>query len=343
MSPLQDLQATIERIRNRPFPANEREIETKVIMPLLSALGWDVHGDDVRYQYRVGGTRNRGQGVVDIALCGARGALCLIEVKSTNEQLNEHVNQLLGYAFYEEVVLCVLTNGREWWLYLPREMGEPEARRFAQLNLKTDALDALPEQMLLFLSKENLESGQAERAGRERLLDMRRSAQREVDPDSQESETLLLSEVPNGRPTQQRASSVRVYGVRLWGQFRRARHWSSTYWLLVNAIYRRHPGGFFGRISNLRGSMYPWFAYQEEACSTPSSQSWACISCHRFTHTSSNDHFCLFCHQFFPEDGRPVYVDVKGTSVALKRKSEKLLETFGYPSNDPRIWEIVTE
>ena len=267
----------------------------------------------------------------------------MIEVKSTNEQLDEHVNQLLGYAFYEEVVLCVLTNGREWWLYLPREMGEPEARRFAQLNLETDALDVLAEQMLLFLSKENLESGQAERAGRERLLDMRRSAQREVDTDSQESETFSLSEDLRERLRRTRSPSSRIYGVRLWGEFQKARHWVDAYWLLVNEIYTRHSGGFFERISNLRGSRYPWFAYQKEACSTPSSQRWACISCRSFCHRFITYSACLFCQSSFPEDGRPVYVHVNGSSVVFKRKAKRLLETFGYPGDDPRIWEIVTE
>ncbi len=341
--PFQDLRATIERIRSRPFPGNKREIENKVIMPLLNAVGWDAHGDDVRYQYRVGGTRNRSRYVVDIALLGRRGALCLIEVKSPNEPLERNVNQLLGLVFYEEVVLCVVTNGREWCLYLPREVGEPETRRFVQWNLGTEALDVLEEEMLLFLSKVNLESGQAERAGRRRLLDMRRSAQREGAPDSQESETFSLSEDLRERLRRTRSPSSRIYGVRLWGKFQKAQHWVDTYWLLVNEIYTRHPGGFFERISNLRGSRYPWFAYQKEACSTPSSQRWACISCRSFCHRFITYRACLFCHSSFPEDGRPIYVHVNGSSVVFKKKAKRLLETFGYPGDDPGIWEIVTE
>ena len=148
---------------------------------------------------------------------------------------------------------------------------------------------------------------------------------------------------PRERSNRQRAPAPRISGVRLWGKFKKARYWSYAYWLLVNEIYRRHPGEFFERIRNLRGSKYPWFAYQEEACSTQSPEKWVCISCRSFGQRSFTYHACLLCHQFFPEDARAIYVHVDGTTVALKRKSEKLLETFGYSSNDPGIWEIVTE
>ena len=373
MSPPQDLKTAIERIRSTPFPDNERAVEIKVILPLLSALGWDVHGAEVRYQYKVGGTRSREQGVVDIALFGARGALCLIEAKNTDEQLDKHVSQLLGYAFYEGVVLCVLTNGREWWLYLPREVGKPETRRFAQLNLGTDTLDALAEQMLLFLNKKNLESGEAEKAGKERLLDKRErdiwkqmlekphkgllqtitdciEQETGIRP-SQTRVTALLSETsfdvtipsqgasltgkkdveghsaqgtPNApQPTdgkRKRAPAIKISGVRLWGQFKEVRRWADAYVLLANEIYTRHPNEFFEKVSNLGGSKYRRFAYNEEACTT------------------------LANPANFLENSNPrIYVLSHGSADTFEKRSKKLLETFGYPSDDTNIWEIVTE
>ncbi len=58
--------------------------------------------------------------------------------------------------------ICVLTTGLEWWLYLPREAGQPQGRRFTVLKLMEDPLEQLMEDLSAFLSKEKLLSGQAE-------------------------------------------------------------------------------------------------------------------------------------------------------------------------------------
>ena len=370
----QELKTVIERIRITPFPDNERAVEIKVILPLLGALGWDVHGAEVRYQYKVSGTRSRSQGVVDIALFGPRGALCFIEAKNTDERLDNYVSQLLGYAFYEGVVLCALTNGREWWLYLPREGGKPETRKFAQLNLETDTPDDLAEQMQLFLAKSNLESGKAERAGKERLLDKRERdvwkqmlerphrglVQTITDHIEQETGTrpsqsrvaALLSETSFDAPVLSSVSTLankddaasrakqgasdtasasggkrkvapptKVKGVRLWGDFKEANSWNSAYASLANELYKKHPDEFFQKVESLgRGSKFPWFSYDKEACSK------------RYNPAKPL------------EDSHPtIFAFVSMSANNLVTRSRKLLETFGYPSDDANIWEVVTE
>ncbi len=373
MSSSQDLKSAIKRIRSTPFPDNERAVEIKVILPLLSALGWDIHGAEVRYQYKVSGTRSRSQGVVDIALSGARGALCFIEAKNTDERLDNYVSQLLGYAFYEGVVLCALTNGREWWLYLPREGGKPETRKFAQLNLEADTPDDLAEQMQLFLAKSNLESGKAERAGKERLLDKRERdiwkqmlerphrglmltitdhiEQETGTRPSQSRVAALLSEtsfdapvlgsvsnlvkqgdaaganqsmsdgtsIPGGK--RKIASPTRVKGVRLWGEFKEDSTWSLAYASLANELYKKHPDEFFQKVESLgRGSKFPWFSYKKEACSRGYSQAKPLVDSHP-----------------------TIFAFVSMSAHNLVKRSEKLLEMFGYPSDDTNIWEIITE
>ena len=367
MSNSQDLKTVIERIRSTPFPDNERAVEIKVILPLLSTMGWDVHGAEVRYQYKVGGTRSRSQGVVDITLFGARGALCFIEAKNTDERLDNHVGQLLGYAFYEGVVLCALTNGREWWLYLPREGGKPETRKFAQFNLGTDTSVDLAEQMQLFLSKANLESGQAEKSGKERLLGSRERdiwkqmleksdgglveaimsrIEREtgIRP-TQSRVAALLSETQFGvstssrnvggdieiaRPEQKEVKTEpkklvmtpppKIYGVRLWGQLKEVRNWSAAYLLLAGELYRRHPDKFLETTRVLSGSKYPWFSYEKEACSTAVREA------------------------KLLEDSSPrIYVLIPGKVEIIRKMTKRLLEAFGYSSDDKNIWEIIIE
>ena len=371
----QVLKSAIERIRSTPFPDNERAVEIKVILPLLSALGWDVHGDRVRYQYKVGGTRSRSQGVVDIALLGARGALCFIEAKNTDERLDNHVSQLLGYAFYEGVVLCALTNGREWWLYLPREGGKPETRKFAQMNLEADTLDDLAEQMQLFLARNNLESGQAERAGKERLLGKRerdiwkqmlesphrglvqtisdhieqetgtRPSQSRVaallsetsfgtavlgsdagagvaEDEKTETETSMSSAASSTDVKRKRSPAKKIYGVRIWGEYREVKNWVAAYVMLANELYKRNTEDFYSKVVTLgrgKASKYPWFSYEKEECSTP-----------------------LLPAKYLEASNPRIFVYVHGSADVTIRKIDRLLEVFGYSSDDTNIWETVT-
>lgn len=152
------LQERLEKIRSSPEPQNEESAKLKVLAPILQDLGWDPYGPEVLYEYSVGGG---GSGRVDIALRGATGIVAMIEAKAPNSKLDGHVTQVLGYAFHEGVDICVLTTGLEWWLYLPRESGDPAKRRFAVLKLNEDPLEQLGDDLSAFLSKENLVGGQA--------------------------------------------------------------------------------------------------------------------------------------------------------------------------------------
>lgn len=100
---------------------------------------------------------------MDIALRGPDRIVALIEAKTPGSDLNSHVGQVLSYAFHEGVDVCVLTTGLEWWLYLPRESGPPQERRFAVLRVSEDPVEQLLEDFGAFLSREMLVNGQAER------------------------------------------------------------------------------------------------------------------------------------------------------------------------------------
>ena len=85
------------------------------------------------------------------------------------------MKQVLGYAFYEGINICVLTNGPEWRIYLPKEDGPPEERCFANLNLLNGPIERLAEDLEAFLGKENLLSKRSERRAKE-VLKARRQA-----------------------------------------------------------------------------------------------------------------------------------------------------------------------
>ncbi|MCY3967965.1 MAG: hypothetical protein OXF21_05300 [bacterium] len=171
-----DLKDVLEKIRSSACPPNEASAKFHVIAPILRALGWDdSDGEQVLFEYSVGGGKKGGR--VDIALKGKGKVLALIEAKAPNADLDTHVEQVLGYAFYEGVELCVLSTGQEWWLYLPLESGPPPKRRFAVLKLDEDPLEQLAEDFERFLGKNNLSSGQSHSQAK-RVLDASLEADR---------------------------------------------------------------------------------------------------------------------------------------------------------------------
>jgi len=169
------LREELERVRSMPLPSNEEMAKIQIVLPVLDALGWDTRDPtEVVYEYQVGaggrGSRGGG-GKADIALFSRPDRpVVIIEAKTPGQEFNSrHVEQVLGYAYYEGVTICVLTNGSDWWLYLPREGGQPVERRFAELKLREDPLDELERQLRAFLGRRALLGDGAEKQARKAL------------------------------------------------------------------------------------------------------------------------------------------------------------------------------
>ena len=163
------LRDTLDNISSSPVPPNEQEVITEILL-VVQGLGWDPL-NDVKQEYPVSGGR------IDIALLGPERVVAFIEAKAPRVTLGSHILQVVKYAFHQGVDICVLTNGLEWWLYLPREPVPFEERRFATLKIREDPTVRLAERLDAFLSKHNLVSGRALRAARQ-ALECTRSDQR---------------------------------------------------------------------------------------------------------------------------------------------------------------------
>lgn len=165
------LRETLETIRNGPTPGNEESAKMWIMAPILQDLGWRPF--DIQWEYKVG----RSKGRVDAALMGEKGAAAFIEAKAPGSRLDDHVEQVLGYAFQEGANICALTTGLEWWLYLPAETGYNfDERRFAELRLKDDPVEQLATDFAAFLGKEPLLDGEAEKKAKQ-VLKARREAE----------------------------------------------------------------------------------------------------------------------------------------------------------------------
>ena len=164
------LRETLERARSHPATGSEEAAKVRIVLPILSALGWDyTDPSHVDFEYSVGTRRQRGQ--VDIALREPRDAnVALIEVKAPGKKLDEFVDQLMEYAFNDSAGICVLTTGLVWWLYLPHFAdAKPGERRFAQLDVVHDSVDQLIDDFETYLSRTSLLDRSAQKRAQQAL------------------------------------------------------------------------------------------------------------------------------------------------------------------------------
>ena len=84
-----------------------------------------------------------------------------IEVKRSTENLENHQEQLLEYAFRDGVEIAVLTSGHVWWFYLPLAKGSWEQRKFFTIDVLQQQPDTAAQHFRQFLGKESVEKGAA--------------------------------------------------------------------------------------------------------------------------------------------------------------------------------------
>ena len=143
------------RSEKRISTLDEKSTRAEVIDPVLERLGWDKFGEDFVIEYSVPG------GLVDYALHVRNMPKVFIEAKNPREDLRRHVDQLVTYCAKHGVPLAALTNGLNWWLYLPLKEGTVEARQFCRLDISVQDISEVCDLLIEFLSRENVYSGAA--------------------------------------------------------------------------------------------------------------------------------------------------------------------------------------
>lgn len=135
---------------------SEAQTSQGIVLPILNNLGWDVFDTtEVTPEYSVGGRR------VDFALRIQLINKVFLEIKKTSENLENHQEQLVYYAFQQGVKLAILTNGITWQFYLPLEEGGWEQRRFFTIDLMEQPVNDSIEKFENLLSRENIKLGKA--------------------------------------------------------------------------------------------------------------------------------------------------------------------------------------
>ena len=195
MPDLSELEALIGRLAARDLSgANEAATCEIAVLPVIRALGWDTDDfDEVRRQHPVRDISGE-RGLVDYCLCAKDGPRVLVEAKAAGEDLSRHQAQLLQYAYREGVELAALTNGLDWWLYLPMVGGEQAHNRlFASIDLRERAFPDSAVTLHRFLNRDSVLGGEAKSEAEREFGDRKRNrlveealpeAWRRVDGDS---------------------------------------------------------------------------------------------------------------------------------------------------------------
>lgn len=148
----------------------ETQAKKCIIEPILDRLDWDTSSpSEVKLEYSL-----PREGRVDYALLKSGNPIVFVEAKAPAKPLDGHTHQLLKYSFAKSVELAVLTNGIEWWLFLPMASGEWDDRKFYAIDLKKQDIEEVSDRLIEFLCKENVISGSAHNNAKE----MRRSTER---------------------------------------------------------------------------------------------------------------------------------------------------------------------
>ena len=145
---------------------DEARARAEAIDPILERLGWDRFSEDFKREFSVSSGR------VDYALLVRGKPEAFIEAKRPSEDLDPHQRQLLTYSALHGVRLAALTNGLSWWLYLPLQVGNFEARRFCQLHICNQNVSEVCDLLIEFLSRGNVYSGAAVENAEARLIQL---------------------------------------------------------------------------------------------------------------------------------------------------------------------------
>ena len=169
------LEATLDdivgKLRGNGFP-NEQAIKQGVVLPVLRDLNWNIYDTDIVWpEYKVPSSQR-----VDFALCHpAKKPQVFIEVKQPGAAKGG-LEQVFNYAYLTTVEYAVLTDGRTWRFYLPRDKGDLEERCVYMLDLLQRSTGESADALQRYLERNGVVSGEIHRVASKDLKSRRNRA-----------------------------------------------------------------------------------------------------------------------------------------------------------------------
>jgi len=138
---------------------DEAAIKQGIVLKILSLLDWDPFDvDEVQPEYELQGSK------VDFCLKKERTNKVFILVRKNGTDLPKHQDKVLSLCAQVRVPIAILTNGLSWWFFLPLVKGTAEEKKFLTIEMGTQKAEEASETFENFLTKENVLSGEAEKA-----------------------------------------------------------------------------------------------------------------------------------------------------------------------------------
>lgn len=135
--------------------SSETAVSMFIVLPVLQHLGWDTSNPrEVWPEYSLEGTR------ADFALMAEDKPQVIIEVKHMDHGLDAEP-QLFEYVFKAGAKMAVLTNGREWRLYLAFVASAAADKLFQTIDITEHDLDDAAFHLRRYLRKSEIISGRA--------------------------------------------------------------------------------------------------------------------------------------------------------------------------------------
>jgi type I restriction-modification system DNA methylase subunit len=134
----------------------EENVKLKIVLPLLQELGFDPV-KDMDFEHFVENKR------ADIAILVKAVPKIIVECKSLEKNLDDHISQALGYAIKKQIPYVLLTNGNEFRLYKSfiENLVNPQDRLLSLVKLKTLEKDF--SELSGWISKNSLEKNKIDK------------------------------------------------------------------------------------------------------------------------------------------------------------------------------------
>jgi predicted type IV restriction endonuclease len=125
----------------------EEDMIKHVIYPIISNLGWD--GSDILSEHRIVNGR------IDFLLTNNNVPKVIIEAKKLDQDLEEHKEQLCYYLDITGAKFGLLSNGKDWWFYLPRFNYQWRLKKVYAIDINKERISTLYDQFNQLLNKES--------------------------------------------------------------------------------------------------------------------------------------------------------------------------------------------
>lgn len=153
---------TIENARAGLIRVSERDTIQKLVMPMLTAIGWDTLDlTEVREELQ-----SSGGGRADIACFTGGRVVMFTEAKAVNDSIEDprFISQAMKYGTDEGANWCVLTNGRIWTIYHANAEGKAADKLFRRFDITDLAVENFAVESLSLLAKSAMEDREIDRA-----------------------------------------------------------------------------------------------------------------------------------------------------------------------------------